>query len=688
MPSIHGESTVRATATSPRIQVDAHLKECLLDSVGEAVIATDLNGRILYWNDAATRLYGWHADEVVGTDVLDITASDGSRENATRIMAALRQGRSWSGEFTTRHRDGHEIPAVVTNRPVYDTDGELVGIVGISRDLSGERDAESALQASEERLDLVRRAAQSVIWELDPATLRVEWSTALGDVFGYAPEDVGSTLDWWHERIHPDDRPRLERGFRSFLESETHHFWTEEYRFRRADGSYADVFDRAYASPSRMGAKGRVAGAIVDLTERRRMQDERRLLAQASMILDLSLDYEATLPTLARLVSQAMADFCLIQLVPGTHIPPFTAAAHADPARQRALDSVAGGFAPTPPGSSIAGQLLRDREPRLFRNLPDALREGPEGPEPMRDLVLQLGPSSLMAVPVQARSEVIGFLILGSTALRAPLGEAELRMADELARRIGAAVDHARLYEAEQLANRAKADFLAVMSHELRTPLTAVLGYAELLADEISGPLNPEQKQQVQRIRAGTDRLYRLMESILAFVRLETGQERPGPVDVALADILDRAREIVAPRAAEEDLAFSIEVGEVPERIFTDPDRLLQVLLALLTNAVKFAREGSISLRVSWEDAEPDGAGTLLMEVSDTGPGIPAELQPYVFNAFWQVEQPSTRRAGGAGLGLSVARRLARLLGGDVVIRDSSPAGTTFLFHLPTHLPG
>lgn len=655
---------------------DIGLKASFLDSLGEAVVGTDADGRIVYWNDAATGMYGWAADEVVGSNILDITPTREVRDSLARIIGTLRRGESWSGEFRTPRRDGSVLPVVVTSSPVLGADGGLVGAVAISRDISGQRDAESALQASEERLHLVRRAAQSVIWELDTATGKVEWSSAVGDVFGYHFDDIEPSMEWWLDRIHPDDRLRLEHAFREFVDNDQR-FWTQEYRFRRADGTYADVFDRAYATPPGPGEKVRIAGTMIDLTERRRLQDERRLLAQAGMILDLSMDYEATLPTLAQLISNAMGDLCLIHLMQAAHVQPLTFAAHADPAHQPTLEDVAEQLAPIPAEDSVTGRVIRNREPVLLSNVPRELHEHAGVPAPLRDLVLQLGPTSVMVLPVQGRLDVLGFMILGSGGTRGPYEETDLRIAEELARRIGRAVDHARLYEAEQLANRAKADFLAVMSHELRTPLTAVLGYADLLAGEVSGPLNERQKSQVQRIRAGTDRLHRLMESILMYVRLETGTERPGRSRVSVPDLLERVREIVGPRAEEEQLEFRIETGDVPDHITTDADRFLQVLLALLTNALKFARQGTIVLRAQRRDDQ------LELDVCDNGPGIPAEHQPYVFNAFWQVEQPSTRRAGGAGLGLSVARRLARVLGGDVVIADSSSEGTTFRFHLP-----
>lgn len=648
----------------------------VLEALGEAVVAADRDGVVSYWNDAAARLFGRAADEALGRPVLELLVPHEMRPKADWILDRLRAGKSWTGDFLTRHDSGRVLPVVATCTPIRDDAGAVVGAATILRDISEQREAENALRQSEERLDLVRRAAQSVIWEHDVVTGTVTWSSALSDVFGYDLDEVEPTLHWWRSRIHPEDRARVDAALHGFLH-EDRRYWTQEYRFRRADGTYADVFDRAYATLDESGAKGRVAGAMVDLTERRQLQDERRLLAQAGMILDLSLDYEATLPTLARLIATDFADFCILQLGEHTGIDAVTATAHRDPPRQAEIEAVAAELTASPPPASLTGRALRQGEPLLLRNVPEALRSTGPDAAPLRDLVLRLNPTSALILPIEARSEGLGFAIMGRGEGQPPFDEAELRLAEELVRRVGVAVDHARMYESELRAQRAKADFLAIMSHELRTPLTAVLGYADLLADEVSGPLNERQQTQVRRIRAGTDRLFRLIDSILSYVRLETGGERPQPRMVELAGFLERVREVAAPRATDDGIEFQVDTENAPERLFTDPDRLLQVILALLTNAFKFARNGRVRLSIATREPWVE------ITVRDTGPGIPAEHQPYVFNPFWQVEQPSTRRASGAGLGLSIARRTARLIGGDLEIAESSPAGTAFRVRLP-----
>jgi PAS domain S-box-containing protein len=675
-----------ALTTDPSLEVDEEygaslsLRARILDTLGDAVIATNRYGRIIYWNAAAERLYGWTAEEVLGSDLLDVTAADQLPTRAAILMASILRGRDWSGEILVRDRSGRLFPVAATGSALRDHRGEPTGIVTVSRDSSRHRQAKEALQDSEERLELVRKAVSSVVWELDVDTGRVHWSETFADAFGYRPDEVGETTEWWLERVHADDRGRVEAGFRDFL-SDRRRFWTDDYRFRRGDGTFADVFDRAYASPATGGERRRIAGSMVDLTERRRLMDEQRLLSQASMILDLSMDYQATLPTLARLIVNDFAEMCVVRVRAGAGQPDSVAAAHRHPRAQPALDELAritdGEIPAVRPLSVLAaGESL------LIPSVPAALGSAVL-PGPVRALVEELGPDSALLLPIRTRGETVGTLALARTAGVRAFDDDARRTAEELSRRIGRAVDHARLFESAQLAHRAKSDFLAVISHELRTPLTAVLGYADLLDQEITGPLNRRQKEQVGRIKASSDRLHRLIESILAYVRLESADERPQPRTVDVAQLLDRVDEIVAPRAAQEAVDYRIERDQAPHRLTTDPDHVLQVLLPLLTNALKFSRAGGrVRLRVSGCE---DG---VLFDVIDTGPGIPEEHRPYIFNVFWQAEPPSTRRAGGAGLGLSVARRVARLLGGDVVLAASSSEGSTFRLRLPADTAG
>ena len=232
-----------------------------------------------------------------------------------------------------------------------------------------------------------------------------------------------------------------------------------------------------------------------------------------------------------------------------------------------------------------------------------------------------------------------------------------------------------RTEEAES-ASRAKSDFLATMSHELRTPLNAVIGYTQLLADEVTGPLTVEQQVQLGRIRVSARHLLSLIEEILTLSRLEAGKETVVVERVRLAGVVTDAAAIVEPLAVAKGLGFRIACDDVA--LDTDAGKLRQILVNLLSNAVKFTEHGEVSLR-----AFVDGDRAACV-VRDTGIGIESAHLEHIFEPFWQVERAATRRAGGTGLGLGVSRRLARLLGGELSVVESAPGhGSTFRVELP-----
>ena len=250
-----------------------------------------------------------------------------------------------------------------------------------------------------------------------------------------------------------------------------------------------------------------------------------------------------------------------------------------------------------------------------------------------------------------------------------------------MGRRAATAIDNARLYRDAVEANAAKATFLAVMSHELRTPLTAIIGYTELMADEIVGPINPVQREQLGRVKASGAHLLTLIEEILAFARIEAGQEqvRREPVDVG--EVVHEARAVVEPLLRRKALACRVVLDEPPPTLQTDAGKLRQILLNLLANAIKFTDEGEVRVVVAREPA--GDAPRLVIAVEDTGVGIaPANLDR-IFDPFWQVEQTRTRKAGGTGLGLSVARQLAQLLDGELTVTSRVGEGTAFRLALP-----
>jgi signal transduction histidine kinase len=240
----------------------------------------------------------------------------------------------------------------------------------------------------------------------------------------------------------------------------------------------------------------------------------------------------------------------------------------------------------------------------------------------------------------------------------------------------------ARLREEAQAATHAKGAFLATISHELRTPLTALTGYGELLADEIFGPLSAHQLDMVDRMRSVTHQLAVMVDELLTFSALEAGRESVHPGDVTLGDIVKAVVSLVEPLARQKDLELALSMPERLPMMFTDGEKVRQILVNLVGNAVKFTDRGRVSVGVERRNGE------VRVLVRDTGIGIDEADRPRLFQPFTQLDSGLTRRHGGTGLGLYNSGRLAQLLGGRIDVESTTGAGSTFTLVMPMRYRG
>jgi signal transduction histidine kinase len=446
------------------------------------------------------------------------------------------------------------------------------------------------------------------------------------------------------------------------------------------DGSAAQVISlRDITDRKRAEERAQRLGLEQAAREQAEKDAERsRILADAGATLDASLNAETTLASLASLVVPRIADWCVIDLLEDEEIRR-VAGIHSDPGKQELLEELTERFTPGMASPWPGARVLRTGSAELQKELDDgALRELAETDEHAM-LLARLGTRSTMTVPLDAREQCLGTMtfVCGDR----DFDETDLTLAGEIASRAARALDNARLFEAALDANRVKTDFLAVMSHELRTPLSAILGFTDLLLEGVAGEISETQTKYLGRIRAGATQLLSILQEILTYAQIEAGREHARPGAILVGDLIDEIAAAAEPLVHAKGLAFGVRVEQRDAMLHTDVGKLRQIILNLLTNAAKFTDSGRVDLSVEME------GDRLSIAVSDTGIGIASSEMDGIFEAFRQVEQGPTRRAGGTGLGLSVSRQLAELLGGELIVASRPEHGSTFTLLLAAGSP-
>ncbi|HEV3052293.1 MAG TPA: GAF domain-containing sensor histidine kinase, partial [Longimicrobium sp.] len=455
-----------------------------------------------------------------------------------------------------------------------------------------------------------------------------------------------------------------------------------------------------------------------DLAEASR--DRFSFLAEVSRCLADSLDYEATLTTVAGMSLPYLDAWCIVDVLDEGGNIRRIAVVHPDADKQEAARALHEQYPPRATDLVGAPKVIRTGRPEMVFDVPDSALVAAAHDERHLGVLRRLGIRSYVIVPMVARGHVLGAMTFITAEADRRFGDIDVVMAEDLARRAAMAVDNARLHgqaeeardaaeaalaeaemaldeaataeehlrdarDAAEAALRTRDEFVSTMTHEVQTPLNAIIGYLELLDMDVSGALADTQRSYVQRAQESSRHLLRLVRDVLDFSKSETARLAVEHEEVGAAETARGALALVRPLAAGRLLTLVDETDSAAGlRFVGDEYRVRQILVNLLTNAIKFTPAGGmVTLQCRARPGDSDGErGELHFIVTDTGEGVKPEDAERIFEPFVQGAAGLTRRHGGTGLGLPISRRLARLMGGDVTLERADGPGAVFTLRL------
>jgi len=590
----------------------------------------------LTWSDQTFRIFGLSRDSY--TPTVESSLNHYSAEHRMvleqGIVAAIAQKGGFDLRVQLIRPDGQVRDVMARGLCELDDRGEVSALFGLLQDVTDYSNALRSVERTSDRYRMLTENANDLVTKMAADGRFTYVSPAVRGISGYAPSEVVGRLAM--EFIHPDDRARVAEIFRTALQGPAG--WTIEYRIVRKDGAVRWVEARPKQVYDPASGESAVTDVIRDITDRKAADDA---LADSE--------------TRYRLLADNASDM-IARFKPNGEIT------FVSPASLKML-----GFRPEDMIGRRAPEFIHPEDLAGFHAYFAVV--GAAGPgakaEPLRFRCRRKDGQWIWA----EGQPTLFFDANGTlTGIQDVLRDISSRKAME------DALETARA-EAEAAAH-VKAEFLSNMSHELRTPLTAVLGFSQLIAQQPE--LTPDTRGFVERVSSAGKALLSTVNDILDFSKLEAGQVEIVVAPCAPAPLISETADIFSLQAGEKGLALRVEgLSALPASLKLAQDRVRQILLNLIGNAVKFTDRGEVVVEVA------HASDRLRLAVRDTGAGIPPERLEALFKRFSQVDGSSTRRHGGTGLGLAICKGLVEAMGGTIGVESTLGEGSCFWFELP-----
>jgi two-component system, sensor histidine kinase and response regulator len=640
-------------------QAQLRMLSTAVEQSPNAVVITDLDVRIVYVNDAFTRVTGYARDEALGRNPRLLRSNKTPPATYAAMWEALNDGRAWAGEFVNLTRDGRERIEAAIITPLRGPDGRICNYVAVKEDVTEQRRMAEELEAHRAHLEKLVESRTAEFFAAKEAAEEV--SRDFMRVLDMAPDMI----------VLKDEARRFKAVSRTYIES------TGMARWQQFHGKTAEqVFDAETAARIRAEEDAQLAAGADLLCEERQVA----LAGGASRLLSIT-------HSVLRGAGGELAGFLMQARDVSARAQAAEALARKEEQLRLLLESTSEGIF----GIDVDGRIS-------FANAAAAALAGYPGPQALigrhsGEITGNTGAFDDCPILAAMRSgRRIGcdrqsFRRRDGDAFPVAYFSAPLERAgavvgavvsfQDITARKRAALELQDAKEAAEAANRSKSEFLANMSHEIRTPMNAIIGMAHLA---LKTELTPRQHDYLCKIQSSGRHLMGVINDILDFSKIEAGKLSVEQTGFALETVLAEMADLMAGKAADKGLEMVFDVArDVPGELVGDALRLSQILINYVNNAIKFTDAGEIDIVVRVRERSEHEV-LLYFAVRDTGIGLTPEQRGRLFQSFQQGDASTTRKYGGTGLGLAISEKLARLMHGEVGVESELGQGSTFWF--------
>ncbi len=604
--------------------------EILFESTPSAIFSVDKDKKIVAWNKKAEEITGYSKQEILGKECF-IFAEHPCKEKCG-LYAEDVEKPILDKECIIKTKDGKALSISKNVDLLKGKDGNIIGGVENFVDITERKKENEELKSSEERLKLLFESAPDAYYLNDLKGTFIDGNRAAEELIGYKRQELIGKSFLKLNLLSFNQMPKAAKNLaKNALGKST---GPDEFIIKGREGKESVVEIRTH--PVKIKGKIRVLGIARDISERKKAE---QTLKEKTAYLD-------------QLIKSAPEGIVMVD-------------------NNHSVISINEEFTKLF-GYSSADAVGHDLDSLIAKNFKDA--------KLITDEVREGSEVSFEGIRQHKEGKLVNVSILGSPIVIDGKQVGAFTIYRDISDRIRAEKDLKEAKQAAEIANQTKSLFLANMSHEIRTPLNAIIGFVDLMQDDKS--LSEEHKDYLKTVKESSFHLLRLINEILDISKIEVGEMELEEIPFSLESVLDNVRSNGKSilRRNGKNISLKINYSEsISDYILGDPTRVRQILTNLVANAIKFTKEGEIEVDVSLADNKK----YLKLYVKDTGIGIPKDQQKSIFEVFQQVDTTTTRKYGGTGLGLALAKNLVELGGGEIWIESEPGKGSKFYFTIP-----